>query len=210
MGRLALSALISFGIVVGLFLLMNSLIGTGEGASERENTVIDLGFIEEEKEVQRKERRVPKKPPPPKEPPPPQQQAQEKNKVITAIVNIEIENLDATFEGEGLYSGALGAAQADFAGFGDGDAIPLATFPATYPQEAAVKGIEGWVEFSFTIEPDGSPSNIKVLNAKPRRVFEKEARRAIRRWKFKPKQYNGQPVAQTNMRYKLVFELNKN
>ncbi len=209
MARLALSALISLGIVVGLFLLMNSLIGSGGQTEEKEVTVIDLGFVEEEKDVQRKERRVPKKPPPPKEPPPPQQQVQQQNKVVTAVVNIEIENLDATFEGEGLYAGALGQGAGDFAGFGDGDAIPLATFEPNYPQDAAMKGIEGWVEFRFDINPDGSPSNIKVVAANPRRVFEKEARRAIRRWKFKPKMYNGQPVVQKNMRYKLEFVLPK-
>lgn len=205
MGRLILSAVISFGIVVGLFLLMNSLIGTDEVGGESKDIVVDLGFIEEEKEIQRKERRVPKKPPPPKEPPPPQQQVQEKNKVVTHVVNIEIENLDATFEGEGLYAGSLGQQGTGFAGFGDGDAIPLSTTPAQYPQEAAIKGIEGYVKFVFDIMPDGSPANIKITESKPRRVFDKEARRAIRRWKFKPKQYNGQPVKQSNMRYKMDF-----
>ncbi len=208
MGRLILSALISFGIVVGLFLLMNSLIGTGEGASDVGDTTVDIGQVIEEKEIQRKERRVPKKPPPPKEPPPPQQQIQEQNKVVTNIVNIEIDNLDATFEGEGLYAGSLGQQGTGFAGFGDGDAIPLSTVPATYPQDANLKGIEGYVKFVFDILPDGSPANIKITEAKPRRVFDKEARRAIRKWKFKPKQYNGQPVEQKNMRYTMKFELN--
>lgn len=207
MSRLAISALISIGIVVGIFLLMNGLISVVAEPDEKNAQVIDLGFIEEEKKVQRKERRVPKKPPPPKEPPPPQQQVQQQNKVVTAIVNIEIDNLDATFEGEGLYTGALGSGAGDFAGFGDGEAIPIATFPPNYPQEANIKGIEGWVEFTFDIQADGSPSNIKVIGAKPRRVFDKEARRAIRRWKFKPKVYNGQPVVQKNMRYKLEFKL---
>lgn len=207
MGRLALSALISLGIVIGLFLLMNSLIGAGGESRDVDTATVDLGFVEEEKKVQRKERRVPKKPPPPKEPPPPRQQVEQKNKVVTAIVNIEIDNLDATFEGEGLYSGSLGTGAGDFAGFGDGEAIPIATFPPAYPQDAQMKGITGHVKFSFDIGPDGTPSNIKVVEAKPRRVFDKEARRAIRRWKFKPKVYNGQPVVQKNMTYKLVFNL---
>ncbi|NVJ65093.1 MAG: energy transducer TonB [Gammaproteobacteria bacterium] len=207
MGRLAISALIACGIVVGLYLLMISLIGTGDSNTQRGDTSIDIGQIVEEKEVQRKERRVPKKPPPPKEPPPPQQQVQEQNKVITNIVNVQIDNLDATFEGEGLYAGSLGQQGTGFAGFGDGDAIPLSTVPAQYPQDAQLKGITGHVKFVFDIEPDGSPSNIQITESKPRRVFDKEARRAIRRWKFKPKQYNGQPVKQTNMRYTMEFQL---
>lgn len=207
MGRILVSALISIGIVIGLFLLMNSLIGTGESETERENTVIDIGNIQEEKEIQRKERRVPKKPPPPKEPPPPQQQVQEQNKVVTHIVNVQIDNLDATFEGEGLYAGSLGQQGTGFGGFGDGDAIPLSTVPPQYPQDANMKGIQGYVKFVFDIMPDGSPANIRVTESKPRRVFDKAARKAIRRWKFKPKQYNGQPVKQTNMRYTMEFRL---
>ncbi len=207
MGRLILSALISFGIVVGLFLLMNSLIGTGEGASDVGDTTVDIGQVIEEKEIQRKERRVPKKPPPPKEPPPPQQQVQEQNKVVTHVVNIEIDNLDATFEGEGLYAGSLGQQGSGFASFGDGDAIPLIPIVPTYPQDAAMKGIQGYVEFTFDIGTDGSPKNIKIKASNPRRVFDKEARKAIRKAKFKPKQYNGQPVVQTNMRYKIEFQL---
>lgn len=207
MGRIAISALVSLGVVIGLFLLMNSLIQVAADEEEKEVITVDLGAIEEEKKVQRKERRVPKKPPPPKEPPPPQQPQQEQNKVVTAIVNIQVDNLDATFEGEGLYAGSLSQGAGDFTGFGDGEAIPLATFEPVYPQEAAMKGIEGWVEFKFTIGADGSPKDIRVTGAKPRRVFEKSAKKAIRRWKFKPKMYNGQPVEQKNMRYKLEFKL---
>ena len=41
--------------------------------------------------------------------------------------------------------------------------------------------------------------------ADPKRVFDKEARRALRKWKYKPKIENGVPVAQHDMFVVLDF-----
>lgn len=209
MARTLLSALLAFGVVVGLFLLMNALITNLGTRDEKVNDVtIDLGFVEEDKDVQRKERRPPKKPPPPKEPPPPQQQqVPDKQKVVTALVDIKIDNIDSSMDGTGIYIGGLGQTQTDFSGFGDGDAIPTYRPNPTYPPQAAMKGINGEVTFQFDVGPDGSPSNIKVIAEEPRGVFRREAMKAIRKWKFKPRIVNGQAITQPNMRYTMVFEL---
>lgn len=207
MARVLLSALLAIGIVLGIFLLMNALIDTaGNQEIERDNINVDIGFIEEEKDVQRKERTPPKKPPPPKEPPPPQQQdVPEQKQVVTALVDIKIDNIDATMDGGGIFIGGLGST--DFSGMGDGEAIPLVTVPPEYPQRAAFEGIEGFVMFQFDIAPDGTPSNIRVIDENPRGMFRREALRAIRKWKFKPRIVNGQPIHQRDMKYKLDFQL---
>lgn len=206
--RVIVSALFAFGIVVGLFLLMNFLISSNAKKDEVENVKVEVAFVEEDKQVQRKERRPPKKPPPPKEPPPPQQQVQQKQqKVVTAIVDIKIDNIDASMDGTGIYIGGLGSGQADFAGMGDGEAIPVYQPRPEYPVQANLNGIEGYVTFKFDIGPDGTPSNISVTDEKPRGVFRREAMRAIRKWKFKPRIVNGQPIHQRNMSYKLEFNL---
>lgn len=208
MGRVLLSALISFAVVIGLFLLMNSLINAVSDPDDKEIIKIEVAFVDEEKKVQRKERRIPKKPPPPKEPPPPQQQQeQQKQKVVTALVNIEIDNLDTSLDGQGIYIGGLGAGQTDFSGFGDGEAIPWHISQPVYPMKARQKSIEGHVRFKFDIGADGTPSNITIIEEKPRGIFRKEARKAIRKWKFKPKVVNGQPVIQRGMTYKLEFTM---
>lgn len=208
--RVIVSALFAFGIVVGLFLLMNFLISSDAKKDEVDNVKVEVAFVEEDKQVQRKERRPPKKPPPPKEPPPPQQQVQQKQqKVVTAIVDIKIDNIDASMDGTGIYIGGLGTGQADFAGMGDGDAIPVYQPQAEYPVQAQLKGIEGYVLFTLDIGPDGSPSNISVEDESPRGVFRRNAMRAIRKWKFKPRIVNGQAIPQRNMRYRMEFELDQ-
>jgi protein TonB len=64
-----------------------------------------------------------------------------------------------------------------------------------YPRRAALKGIEGWVKLEFTIMPDGSVDDVKVIDAKPRRIFNRAAIKSILRWKFKPRVVNGKAVA---------------
>ena len=192
--RVILSALFAFGIVVGLFLLMNFLISSQDTKKEVENIKVEVAFVEEDKQVQRKERRPPKKPPPPKEPPPPQQQVQQKQqKVVTALV----------------YIGGLGQGQTDFSGMGDGEAIPVYQPQAQYPVQAQLKGIQGYVLFTMDIGPDGTPSNISVEDESPRGVFRRNAMRAIRKWKFKPRIVNGHPIPQRNMRYRMEFQLDE-
>lgn len=66
---------------------------------------------------------------------------------------------------------------------------------------------EGYVVFTFDIEKDGTASNIKIIESVPKKLFDEEATKAIKRWKFKPKIVGGEPVKQFNMRYTLEFKL---
>jgi protein TonB len=58
-----------------------------------------------------------------------------------------------------------------------------------------MRGLEGWVQVRFTINPDGSVADPEVVAAEPPRIFNREAVRAILRWKFRPRIVDGQPVA---------------
>ncbi|MBQ4861120.1 energy transducer TonB [Pseudoalteromonas sp. MMG013] len=78
-----------------------------------------------------------------------------------------------------------------------------------YPIAAARDGIEGWVQLNFTISSHGQVINATVVNAEPKRIFNKEALRAITRWKYRPKIVNGQAIAQPNQNVVLEFKLNQ-
>jgi protein TonB len=76
------------------------------------------------------------------------------------------------------------------------EVTPLVDIPPNYPRRAVAAGIEGQVTLAFTITADGRVENLRVVDASPAGVFEREARRAVSRWRFKPRRENGRPVAQ--------------
>ena len=89
----------------------------------------------------------------------------------------------------------------------DKTATPLVRIEPKYPPAAARDGINGWVQLRFNIQPDGRVSDIAVLAAEPRRVFDQEAIRALRNWKYQPKLENGRAVMQSDLVVQLDFQL---
>jgi protein TonB len=63
-----------------------------------------------------------------------------------------------------------------------------------YPDGALRKGIEGYVEVSFTITAQGTVTNVAVVTADPVDVFDRAAIEAVRRYRYDPRMVNGQPV----------------
>lgn len=56
--------------------------------------------------------------------------------------------------------------------------------PPHYPQAALNRRLEGRVEVAFTIQPDGSVGDAKVVSANPEGVFDRAALTAASRWRF--------------------------
>lgn len=55
-----------------------------------------------------------------------------------------------------------------------------------YPPVALRRRVEGSVEVGFTIMPDGSVANVRVLSSRPNNTFDREAINAMERWRFTP------------------------
>ena len=53
-----------------------------------------------------------------------------------------------------------------------------------YPRKAAIAGVSGWVEIEFDVSANGEVDSPKVVHAKPKRVFDRAAVRALAQWKF--------------------------
>ncbi|KFN43813.1 hypothetical protein N789_07660 [Arenimonas oryziterrae DSM 21050 = YC6267] len=67
-----------------------------------------------------------------------------------------------------------------------GGLVPVSTPQPAYPPDALRQGTTGEVVVSFTVNSDGSVSNIDIVSAKPRGVFDRNVQAAVRRWKFQP------------------------
>jgi len=177
-----------------LFLLMHTLIGGRDGFQRPDDSgrVVDFVRVRAEEIVQTRERRVPKKPPPPeKPPPPPKLQTQAPQQQVKQVLDIETPDISVGFTGGPVVAAAWQAGDS----MGDGDIIPIVRIEPTYPRDALLRGIEGWVRVRFTITPDGSVMNPAVIASEPPRMFDREATRAILRWKFRPRIVDGQAVS---------------
>lgn len=64
--------------------------------------------------------------------------------------------------------------------------VRLSYAPPAYPQRAAARGIEGWVDVEFTVGADGRPRDARIVNASPRGVFDSAALDAIADWRYQP------------------------
>jgi TonB family protein len=73
-------------------------------------------------------------------------------------------------------------------------AYPIERVAPDYPAELRNRGVEGYVALTLDINPRGTVSDVRVFEAKPPGIFEDLVVTAARRWRFKPKIANGQPV----------------
>ena len=77
-----------------------------------------------------------------------------------------------------------------------------------YPARALATNIEGWVELSYTVGPDGSVSNIKVLNSTPPRTFESSASKAVSRLRYQPVVQGGKAIS-VGTQVRIVYRVPK-
>lgn len=87
------------------------------------------------------------------------------------------------------------------------DAEAIKRVHPKYPISAAKSGMDGWVQLSFVIEPDGRVSNPVVEDSSGYRGFEKEALKAIKKWQYQPAMENGKAVQQCQNSVQLDFKM---
>ncbi len=205
MFRLTTGLSISAGITLVLFAIMSFLIKSKVEApsfNELPPIVIDTTFKEKPPKLIDRIK-IPPQPEVKKEPPPldnkPDKQDDKPNLTKISFQTVKFEPAN----GDGIFTG--GSNQQNY--LTDGDAVPLVVIQPNYPRKPAIDGIEGWVKFKFTISADGTPKDIQIIDAYPKKTFERSAKKVIYKWKFKPKVIDGKAVEQHNMIYTMNFEL---
>jgi protein TonB len=192
--RSLISAFLAVGVTFGLFLFMFKLISSGGNNNEELEAIagIHFGPVDIPDEIMTKNRRIPKKPPPPKNPPPPpKMQVSKMDQTVQNMPKLDLPNLDVPMSGgEGMFIGNFASVDKTE----EGDIIPIVVIRPMYPRDAAMQGLEGWVKVEFTITAVGTVKDPRVIDAKPPRIFNREAIRAILKWKFKPRVIDGVAV----------------
>lgn len=97
-------------------------------------------------------------------------------------------------------------AMPDFSVFQDGPLVSIVRVAPVYPQRAIAKGLEGHVILRFDVLPDGSVTNISLVETS-NRIFVNAAIGAAERFKFKPRVVDGQALISYGMQNLFRFNL---
>lgn len=188
--------LVAAVIALSLFYMMDRLIG--EPVKDEADRIAVTSFRFDES------RELPE-PPKPNIPPPPERRDQPPPTGIPELSadsgRAEIALPDSAPEPGKVWSQSelpesTGVPGGDTQAAGDRSAQPVLRVEPPYPAKAAAEGIEGWVRLRLTVAANGEVTEARVLDAQPRGVFEKAARRAAVKWRFRPQVVDGRRVSQ--------------
>lgn len=142
-----------------------------------------------------------------------------------ALPSVKPTDIGSSLTGNGLSFGVPQFDEAKFADIDDSDLLNsvagkvmdkdvvdtrpkvIKRAPIVYPELARQQGISGYVTMNVLIDEMGNVDDVKILDAKPKEMFELQADSTIRMWKFEPATYNGKKVKVWAMQ-KMVFRLN--
>jgi periplasmic protein TonB len=197
--------LMSLGLGIALslaiLLFMATLVEPPNGkkvASEQKSIVINMQ--NEVTEVQVRERPVPQEPEPLPEPPAalastpmplpaaaPLPSVQPSLDLVSSLSAVQVYAPGVATSTAPVLSGNFHGQQQG-AGVGAGDMLmPLQRVEPVYPYRAQQAGIEGAVTLRFSVDAEGRVQDVEVIEAKPKRQFERAAIQAINKWRYQPR-----------------------
>tara|TARA_B100000963_G_C22625081_1_gene671938 strand:+ start:1102 stop:1728 length:627 start_codon:yes stop_codon:yes gene_type:complete len=185
--------IITFVISYSIFLVIQSLITQGDGIDKRSESFGSVDFIriKQDDSLQERQRTIPDKPPTPKRPPTPKLEIDVSKPPPMANLDFDVPDFSLPTDFSGAFLGEMASA-----GLGTSQLIPIVKVAPRCPREAQMKGINGSVLMVLNVKDNGRVDKISIKQAKPAKMFESEAIKAVRRWQFKPKTIDGVAVDQ--------------
>ena len=197
-GRYAFSIVIGVVVTLSLLFLMQLLIVTGKEALVKPRDRANLEFVRvRREETLNLDEFTPEKPPkPPETPPetPPQDMDNIDPNAPTINVAPPTVNTDAQIGGPGGMNIA------------EGDYLPIVRVAPVYPARALSRGLEGYVDLSFTVTTTGTVRDPIVMFSTSS-LFERAAIRAVLKFKYKPRVVDGVPVDVPNVKTRITFKI---
>ena len=198
MGRYAFS--IVFGVVITLSLLfiMQLLIVTGKQALTEPRERHKLEFVRVKRnETLNTDDYEPEKPPPPPETPP-ETPPQDLDNIDPDAPSIDIPAPTASADTNIGGPGGMNIAEGDY--------LPIVRVAPVYPARALSRGLEGFVDLSFTVTTTGTVKDPVVIQSTSS-LFERAATRAVLKFKYKPRVVDGVPVEVPGVKTRISFQL---
>ena len=197
-GRYVFSVVVGSLITLTLIFVMHLLIEYGEEAISKPRDRHMLEFVRVKRnENLNTEELTPEKPPkPPEVPPevPPQDMDNVDPNAPTVNVPPPSVNNNVDIGGPGGMNVA------------EGDYLPIVRVAPVYPARALSRGIEGYVDMSFTVTTAGTVKD-PVVDYSTSSLFERAATRAVLKFKYKPRVVDGVPVEVPNVKTRISFQL---
>lgn len=198
MGRYAYSIVIGVVVTLSLLFIMQLLIASGKAALTKPRDRANLEFVRIKKNENLNTADLqPEKPPkPPQVPPvtPPQDLDQVDPDAPTISIPAPTVLADTTIGGPGSMNIA------------EGDYLPIVRVAPVYPARALSRGLEGFVDLSFTVTAAGTVIDPIILQSTSS-LFERAATRAVLKFKYKPRVVDGIPVSVSGVKTRISFQL---
>lgn len=198
MGRYAYSIVIGVIVTLSLLFIMQLLIASGKSALTKPRARANLEFVRIKKNENLNTADLqPEKPPkPPKAPPITPPQDLDKIDPDTPTISIPAPTIvaDTSIGGPGGMNIA------------EGDYLPIVRVAPVYPARALSRGLEGFVDLSFTVTAAGTVADVFILQSTST-LFERAATRAVLKFKYKPRVVDGIPVSVSGVKTRITFLL---
>lgn len=196
--RGAIAVAVGVVITILLYWLMSALVAAGKNAltDAPAGRIVDFVRVPDPPQL-RTEQPKPQKPNKPQRAPETPQVQNETIKPTGNTVNIGALSVNSDLAVD--TSAGLSAS--------DGEYLPIVKVAPIYPRRAQTRGIEGWVLLSFTVTETGSVIDPVVIDAEPSGVFDNAAKKAVQRFKYKPRVINGKAQVVRGVEHLITFKL---
>ncbi len=197
-GRYAFSIVIGTVVTMSLLFIMQLLIVSGKQAltDPRERHKLEFVRVKKNENLNLYDI-IPDKPPKPPETPP-ETPPQDMDNIDPNAPTIDIPRPTITANTDIGGPGSMNIAEGDY--------LPIVRVAPVYPARALSRGLEGFVDMSFTVTATGTVKDPIVLQSTSS-LFERAATRAVLKFKYKPRVVDGIPVEVVGVKTRITFEL---
>ena len=197
-GRYIIAIVTGVVVTVSLLFIMQLLIATGKQAltEPRERMKLDFVRVRRNENLNTEDLQPEKPPPPPETPPETPPQEMDNIDPDAPSIDIPAPTVDANTDIGG--PGGMNIAEGDY--------LPIVRVAPVYPARALSRGLEGFVDLSFTVTSTGTVQDPVVIQSTSS-LFERAAIRAVLKFKYKPRVVDGVPVEVPGVKTRISFQL---